>query len=765
MICGQDMSEVDAADRDKIRKMLTDAATQGTDKVKSALVYVISCVQFIPKPLAELAAGLMVDHILRPAAAELAPLVQPRIDDTCRAWSGTLRERLAKMPSPEPATAGGGTRAASAPPPDLSPIVVQLTQAAEDHNQAAVSQSLFYLRDGMDAGAPLPFADAYRVIDALCKSGALEGHLLQSGPDPNPSIVAASAILVGKRPLDTITLAKTLESLQDALRNPGASVDVKVAERLLLQLRSARLFDQLANLADRLLTRGNDTAAIRKLYAQALIDGGRIAAAEDILQAALAQPAIGADERDDMVGLLGRVHKQIYLDHVNAVGGESAIMRHRFASHLQESVRQYASAYNAEQPARNFWHGINVIALAKRAEADGIALNPPIDANQLAQRMIEALEPQSSAAGDAWILGTVAQAYVALAKYDKAGEYFKAFAQHPKVDEFQLNGTIRQLEEVWRIKAGPDDAGRMLIALKTVLASRADGFVSVTAEERHELAKLETNVPGGEFVKVDLLRKIVQHGAGVAAIRNKNLTTIGTGFLVNATDLVDDGADDELWLLTNAHVVYCPKTEKAPEIGALAPDDARIFFEDEQRAPVPYLLHPDVVFYSPPTELDATILRFKDKSPAAKALPLKPKPQLRVEDSSQHQPGSPLAVLGHPLGGDLAISLLGTFQGTKGTLIDFGPRSATLQEPIFMHYRTPTEPGNSGSPVFETNSWTVAGLHHAGFDPATGRNCLRGRPGKNLANEGIYIESIKAALRLNRASSSPRRSFWRRANS
>src|SRR5262249_25566953 len=158
----------------------------------------------------------------------------------------------------------------------------------------------------------------------------------------------------------------------------------------------------------------------------------------------------------------------------------------------------------------------------------------------------------------------------------------------------------------------------------------------------------------------------------------------------------------------------------------------------------------DVVFYSPPTELDVTVLRFLDKPPAIKALPLASKPNLEVEDAEQHRSGSPLAVLGHPLGGDLAISMLGTFLWTTGTSIDFGPRSGTIKEPIFMHYRTPTEPGNSGSPVFETKNWTVVGLHHAGFDPTSGRNCLRGRPGKNLANEGIYIESIKAALRLRR---------------
>jgi len=36
-----------------------------------------------------------------------------------------------------------------------------------------------------------------------------------------------------------------------------------------------------------------------------------------------------------------------------------------------------------------------------------------------------------------------------------------------------------------------------------------------------------------------------------------------------------------------------------------------------------------------------------------------------------------------------------------------------------MHYRTPTDPGSSGSPVFNAK-WEVVALHHAG-SPATPR--------------------------------------------
>lgn len=52
-----------------------------------------------------------------------------------------------------------------------------------------------------------------------------------------------------------------------------------------------------------------------------------------------------------------------------------------------------------------------------------------------------------------------------------------------------------------------------------------------------------------------------------------------------------------------------------------------------------------------------------------------------------------------------------------------------------LHYRTDTEPGSSGSPVFN-NSWELVGLHHAGWTEQDGRS----------TNEGIRISSIVSHL-------------------
>jgi V8-like Glu-specific endopeptidase len=55
-----------------------------------------------------------------------------------------------------------------------------------------------------------------------------------------------------------------------------------------------------------------------------------------------------------------------------------------------------------------------------------------------------------------------------------------------------------------------------------------------------------------------------------------------------------------------------------------------------------------------------------------------------------------------------------------------------------VHYRTPTEPGNSGSPVFD-DLWRLVAFHHAG---KSDMRKLNGKPGTYEANEGINILAI-----------------------
>ena len=180
--------------------------------------------------------------------------------------------------------------------------------------------------------------------------------------------------------------------------------------------------------------------------------------------------------------------------------------------------------------------------------------------------------------------------------------------------------------------------------------------------------------------------------------------------------------------VTNAHVI------SDTVVGAEKPKDARITFEVESvnaAAPVFYSID-DVLFESEPgnlgkrqpaTEnLDITVLSLKDLPAKFVALTMAPRLPLV-------QPKRKAYVVGHPRGSGLQISL------HDSLLLDID------DEERLVHYRTPTDPGSSGSPVFNA-MWEVMALHHAG-SVSTPR--LRGE-GSYEANEGIAFSAIRRAL-------------------
>jgi V8-like Glu-specific endopeptidase len=86
-------------------------------------------------------------------------------------------------------------------------------------------------------------------------------------------------------------------------------------------------------------------------------------------------------------------------------------------------------------------------------------------------------------------------------------------------------------------------------------------------------------------------------------------------------------------------------------------------------------------------------------------------------------------VVGHPRGAGLQISL------HDSVLLD------VCDDKRLIHYRTPTDPGSSGSPVFNSE-FNVIALHHAGSHDAPR---LHGA-GSYEANEGIALGAIRKKL-------------------
>ncbi|KMS76505.1 peptidase [Streptomyces viridochromogenes] len=101
--------------------------------------------------------------------------------------------------------------------------------------------------------------------------------------------------------------------------------------------------------------------------------------------------------------------------------------------------------------------------------------------------------------------------------------------------------------------------------------------------------------------------------------------------------------------------------------------------------------------------------------------------------------GEPVNVIGHPM----------------GRLKEIAVRDNMLQVRLddFLHYKTDTEPGNSGSPVFN-DQWEVVALHHSGVPRTDGEGRVLRRDGQVwdpgdgddaidwVSNEGVRISSI-----------------------
>jgi V8-like Glu-specific endopeptidase len=134
-----------------------------------------------------------------------------------------------------------------------------------------------------------------------------------------------------------------------------------------------------------------------------------------------------------------------------------------------------------------------------------------------------------------------------------------------------------------------------------------------------------------------------------------------------------------------------------------------------------------ILWSSPPWEYDVTLLSLKSQPDALTPL------DLAQEAPAMSEPAPRFYIIGHPGGRDLEFSL------EDSQLVAANDK--------LLHYRTPTQGGSSGSPVFDDQVWNVVALHHAGR-PDMPR--LDGKPGTYEANEAISIRAIRAAINSRR---------------
>jgi hypothetical protein len=504
----------------------------------------------------------------------------------------------------------------------------------------------------------------------------------------------------------------------DRIKQSDEKIPEATARRLLAALRRKRRFALMRSLAEAVIQSGVTAAQVRRQYAQALIDDGHLDEAESELNAIIQDPATNAGEVTEARGLIGRVYKQRY---VNA-----KIPSEENAANLRRGLERYHETYLLD-PKRNLWHGINTVALTARARRDGLSFAGMPDELALARELLATIAEMeaNSPTGNlyVWDEATRMEAYVALGQYDDAVASALRYVDSCDADAFEIKSTIRQLEEVWQLSYNNPPGTLLLPLLKASQLSTEGGFANREPQKVAEesaavdlaIQHLEAKFDGARTVTLIWYKKGLEQCNSVARIEKLNGKGHGTGWLVNASDFFPD-LEGKL-LVTNEHVIS--NVENHPK--AIFPEDARANFQ----ATGEILRVKEIVWSSSHTELDATFVRL-EKEPAAPALVLHPRAVRMTQPPANVQR---LYIIGHPAGGDLQFSIEDNhLLGCDDTL---------------LHYRTPTEPGSSGSPVFEAEDWRVVALHHAGSENLAS---LDGVSGTYKANEGIAIRAIKRRI-------------------
>lgn len=468
---------------------------------------------------------------------------------------------------------------------------------------------------------------------------------------------------------------------------PTAFTEADVRQTLNL-LRKKRQFESLEKAASLFIAQDFQLPFVRRQFSQALIDQGRLD------QGIAALTFIGQNinpndpEQPEILGLLGRAQKQQFVS-----TGEPEYLRH--------AIDAYKQGWNARQGDYR-WHGINLVALLERAEREHISGVDYSQSADIASNILEEINNLENP--QVWDYGTAMEANLALNDRKATLAWAKKYVRHPYADAFELGSSLRQLREIWQTKDN-GIANALEPVLEFELLQRQGGAVSIAPNDVPDTSGFEAIYGSESFVRIEWLKGMIKRLASVARVCHKTTgEPFGTAFLIKASDL-NSNWGEALAIVTNSHVVSDEPSDEAP----LRPDLACAEFT--QLPGKPKINLGQKRFHSRRFELDAWIC---DVEAPNDVQPL---------DLSFYHPTIPgehdkpqrIYVIGHPKGGDLAVSLF------NNDLIGY--------DFPYVHYTSPTEGGSSGSPVLTRDLQTFA-LHHKT------RRSLR-------ANEGILLDQIR----------------------
>ena len=466
--------------------------------------------------------------------------------------------------------------------------------------------------------------------------------------------------------------------------------DLPQIKKALRLIKRKRLFADLEHAASLFSMAGKDNPVIRREWCQSLLDQGRVLQALAALNLMSQKYADDPVEGSEIRGLIGRAYKQMFVEAGDAENLRSAISAYRFDWERRQGDHR--------------WHGINLVSLFSRAKRDGIAIDNALDATLIAQKIHDDIEEQG--ATGIWDYATSLEAAIAQQDERAILTSAKKYIQHPDADAFELASTLRQLKEIWSLE-GTDIGNKLLPVLEYAVLQREGGSVHPLQLGKVPVGEGFEAVYGTEAtVKLQWIDTLYRSCTAIGRISNAATgDPVGTGFLMSGEHFCRGWGNGPLFL-TNSHVISLDPADEAP----LRPLQTEIEFTRLNGRPRVRL--GELVYSSHRIEMDISILRIiaPPDSGRLELCPALPK----IGGTSMQR----VYVVGHSKGQELAVSLY------DNSLAEYSQQ--------YVRYRSPTEEGNSGSPVLDRQLSCFA-VHH------------RALKEKQL-NEGIALEAVIRAI-------------------
>lgn len=521
------------------------------------------------------------------------------------------------------------------------------------------------------------------------------------------------------------------ESIIAAIHDDDPSVDALAIAKINCLLRNNRKHEHAKRFSEALVIEEKNTFDTDKHYAQALIDTGMAAASLPGLHLLAAKENDNFKNFAEAKGLIGWVHKDLF---INAKDKKKLAA----INHLNKSLEAYAEPWKRDSD-KTIWHASNLLALISRAEAEGISVPNELNRDAIADSLESAVKRVPEKHRNYWDWASLAEGYVGREKWSEATNVLMEALGQKDNTPFQLNGTLRQFKEVWRLPERSAEGANMVTAIERSMLGRPNGEVSLRSADIERQMKtsegdLEALHSHHKMRSHKWVKKYLGRGDNVGSVIDKHSGVQKGTCCVIEGGYISESYKGQLLCLTNDHVISEYPEFYSDAKKPLNPADAAVRFTASEDEDKKYQIY-EIVWSSPYMEHDTCIFRLEDYPPLLGSnLPIVDYVPTINEDKPQQ-----VFVISHPEKDSLSYS----FQNTDLVDHDAKVRGKDTLIPGLIHYKTPTIPGSSGGVALNAEL-DMIGLHHAG---GTTINKLNGDSGKYAVNEAIWIQPILNAAR------------------